>query len=116
MSGQEEKLERGTMALRLVFLLDPFDSTVESDMPELPPSPENGPDQTGDAHTEGEWRGKESQNMMTARHGQEELKSCPRAPRDQAEAHLQPGPSPSLASFPCLILMPHSLLSKPFHQ
>lgn len=75
------------MALRLVSLPDPFNSTVESeadDIPDLPSSPENGPCQTGDTHTEGEWeRGGENQNLLTAGHRVEEFKSFSRAPRPE---------------------------------
>lgn len=78
--------ERDTVAFRLVFLLDPFNSTVESeadDTPEQPSSPDNGPCQTGDTHTEGEWGGEENQNLMTDGHRDEELKSWSRAPRSK---------------------------------
>lgn len=72
------------MALRLVSLQDPSNSAIESeadDIPELPSSPGNGSCPTEDTHTEGAWGAEENQNLMTAGHRDDELKSCSRAPR-----------------------------------
>lgn len=65
------------------------------------------------------WRGIEGRRARTYWLLGTELqscRSCSRAPRDLAEAHLQLGQNPSFATFPCPVLLSHSLLSRALPQ